>query len=119
VTPVLCAKYLEKDVDSYCVNRPAPKEAKPNNWLFDGVLSKRPDLIRAKLGGRWLTTHYRPGDFIMFGMALVHAGLDNHTCRLRLSSDSRYQKASEPIDERWVGENPPGHGPHVSKGVIC
>jgi hypothetical protein len=119
VTPVRCANYLKKDVDTYCVNRPAPNTPKPNSWLFDGTLSKRPDLIRAKLGGRWLTANYQPGDFIMFGMALVHAGLDNHTHRLRLSSDSRYQKASEPADERWIGENPPGHGPHVHKGVIC
>jgi hypothetical protein len=119
VTPVMCANYLKKDVDSYCTNRPQSKTPKPNNWLFDGALSKRPDLLRAKLGGRWLTTHYQPGDFIMFGMGMVHAGMDNHTHRLRLSSDSRYQKAGDPADERWIGENPPGHGPHVHKGVIC
>jgi len=50
---------------------------------------------------------------------MIHASLDNQTNRFRLSSDSRYQLASEPADERWIGDKPPGHGPHVSKGVIC
>ena len=53
-------------------------------------------------------------------MFLVHASLDNQTeNRLRISSDSRYQRASEPIDERWVGANPPGHGPNGKRGLIC
>ena len=53
-------------------------------------------------------------------MLTVHAALDNQVPdSLRLSSDSRYQKASEPIDERWVGENPPGHGPDGKVGLVC
>jgi hypothetical protein len=52
-------------------------------------------------------------------MDLVHGGLDNRSHRLRLSSDSRYQLASEPIDERWVGENPPGHGSAGKRGRVC
>jgi len=31
--------------------------------------------------------------------------------RLRISTDTRYQLASEPADERWSGEEPIGHGP--------
>ena len=55
-----------------------------------------------------------------FGMFLVHASLDNRTPdRIRLSSDSRYQRASEPIDERWVGPNPPGHSAAGKLGRIC
>ena len=43
-------------------------------------------------------------------MFLVHASLDNRTPnRLRISSDSRYQRASDPIDDRWIGVKPPGH----------
>ena len=33
--------------------------------------------------------------------------------------DSRYQLSSEPIDERWVGERPDGHGPGGKKAMIC
>ena len=63
---------------------------------------------------------YKAGDLLTFNMLTVHAALDNRVPdSLRLSSDSRYQKASEPIDERWVGENPPGHGPDGKVGLVC
>ncbi|NBX48033.1 MAG: phytanoyl-CoA dioxygenase, partial [Chloroflexi bacterium] len=55
-----------------------------------------------------------------FNMVLVHASLDNQSAdRLRLSSDSRYQRASEPADERWIGIDPPAHGPQSARPVIC
>jgi hypothetical protein len=51
-------------------------------------------------------------------MFTMHASLVNLSDRYRLSSDTRYQLASEPVDERWVGEKPKGHygwnaGPQV------
>jgi hypothetical protein len=50
----------------------------------------------------------------------VHASLDNSTAdRMRFSSDSRYQPASLPADERWVGANPVGHGLAGKRGRIC
>jgi hypothetical protein len=53
-------------------------------------------------------------------MFLVHASLDNRTAnRLRLSSDCRYQRASEPVDDRWVGAQPPGHGTAGKRGRVC
>ena len=52
-------------------------------------------------------------------MATVHASLDNHSNRFRLSSDSRYQLASEPADERWIGENPIAHGVAGKRSKIC
>jgi hypothetical protein len=52
-------------------------------------------------------------------MFTVHTSLDNHSDRIRISSDTRYQLASEPVDERWVGEQPPGHGPSIKQGMIC
>ena len=46
----------------------------------------------------------RAGDLLLFGMYLVHASLDNTSPdRIRLSTDTRYQRASDPVDERWVG----------------
>ena len=75
--------------------------------------------LREKLGGRWLTADFKAGDFLTFGMATVHASLDNQSTRLRLSSDSRYQLASEPADERWIGSNPIAHGPAGKKGKVC
>ena len=42
-------------------------------------------------------------------MHLMHASLTNTSNRYRLSCDTRYQLASEPMDERWVGEKPKAH----------
>ena len=86
---------------------------------WDGRLSSDPVTLRAKLGGRWLSTNFQAGDVLTFGMATVHASLDNQSNRFRLSSDSRYQLASEPADPRWTGANPVGHGPAGKIGKIC
>lgn len=59
---------------------------------------------------RLLTTAFQPGDVLIFGMTILHGSLDNHSPigRARLSSDVRWQPASDPIDPRYVGPNPPG-----------
>lgn len=117
----LLENYVYRDVDTFCENKPdQAQRAKDGGWTFTGTLSHNPPVVRNKFGGRWLTTEFEPGDFITFGMFLVHASLDNRTTnRLRISSDSRYQRASEPIDERWVGPNPPGHALAGKRGRIC
>ncbi len=114
--------YLEVDVDAYCENRPrqVEKVVQRNGWSHPGFLSKNPATLRAKLGGRWLTApDWNMGDFITFGMTVVHGGLDNQTDRLRLSSDTRYQRASQPIDERWIGENPIANTVAGKRGRVC
>jgi ectoine hydroxylase-related dioxygenase (phytanoyl-CoA dioxygenase family) len=112
--------YLSRDVDSYCSNRPGADAAKKtDNFLWDGALSKNPVSLQAKLGGRWLTAEFRAGDVVTFGMTTVHGSLDNQTDRIRLSSDCRYQLASEQIDNRWVGAVPPGHSRAGKMGRVC
>lgn len=117
----LLQNYVYRDVDAFCENKPKEAaKAKEGGWTFTGTLSHNPPVVRDKFGGRWLTTEFRAGDFITFGMFLVHASLDNRSeNRLRISSDARYQRASEPIDERWVGINPPGHTSAGKRGRIC
>ncbi|ADV83035.1 phytanoyl-CoA dioxygenase family protein [Terriglobus saanensis] len=109
--------YGAKDVDSYCENDPSDGARMANG--YNGWLSESPTEIRRQLGGRWLVSEYEAGDVVIFSVDLVHGGMDNRSNHLRLSSDSRYQLASEPIDERWVGENPPGHGSAGKRGRIC
>jgi len=77
-----------------------------------GWLGKNVTKIQSELGGRWLTTEFRAGDFLAFGMFQLHCSLDNKSPvnRIRLSTDTRYQLASEPADERWIGDDPFGHG---------
>lgn len=117
----LLENYVYRDVDAFCANKPEQTaRAKDGGWTFTGTLSHNPPSVRNKFGGRWLSTEFEAGDFITFGMFLVHASLDNRTSdRLRISSDCRYQRASEPIDERWVGAKPPGHSTAGKRGRIC
>lgn len=109
--------YGQRDVDSYCENRP-DDVARTANGL-NGWLSTDPAKLQRGLQGRWLTAEYELGDVLIFNMYIVHAALDNRSTRFRLSSDSRYQLASEPVDERWVGANPVGHGRAGKRGRIC
>lgn len=119
----LKANYGSKDVDTFCTNRRGEEytamggggNISPGGWL-----SRTPAKLRERLGGRWLTSpEYRAGDLLIITMFTVHASLDNHSKHIRLSSDTRYQLASEPVDERWIGENPIGHGPAGKRGMIC
>jgi len=115
--------YLERDVDTYCSNSPDQKkiqEAIRKGWYkWDGSLSKDPVSLRNKLGGRWLTTDFEAGDLLTFTMHTVHGSIDNKSEHIRISSDSRYQPASLPADERWIGEKPPGHSYAIKRGRIC
>ena len=114
--------YLEVDVDLYCENQPkqVEKVVAKGGWSHPGWLTFNPTVLRERLGGRWLTaTNWQPGDFLTFPMTMVHASLDNQTNRVRLSSDTRYQRASQPADPRWIGADPAGHGPRAKQGMIC
>lgn len=52
---------------------------------------------------RWLTADYRAGDVVVHSAHIIHASTDNvePSGRIRLSTDIRYQRVSEPIDWRW------------------
>lgn len=76
---------------------------------IDGWLSRDPQELIEKFGGKWATTDFRAGDAIFFGMHLLHSSTENRTNRFRISCDTRYQLASEPVDERWIGTSPKGH----------
>ena len=126
--------YLQQDVDSYCENGPNAAKVKSgelrwehydgsfNNW--GGDITDNPVAVRETLEGRWLTAkEYGMGDVLIFTMQTVHASLDNQTRALRLSTDTRYQRADEPADERWVigpeGAAPRRHGLASKRGRIC
>jgi hypothetical protein len=116
----LLRNYLSRDVDSYCTNRPGADKAQiSDSFLWDGKLAKDPVSLRKKLGGRWLTAEFAAGDMVTFSVTLVHASLDNQTDEVRLSSDSRYQRANEAVDDRWVGVDPAGHSRAGKRGRIC
>ena len=113
--------YCTMDVDARCGNRTGPAALDAWQKRRGGWLSRDPNQVQRSLGGRWLTSPaYRAGDVVLFSVFTVHAGLDNQTTdRIRLSSDTRYQLASEPADDRWIGDNPVGHGSGGKKVLIC
>ena len=115
--------YGRKDVDKFCSNRREEGYTGMGgggNIRANGMLTGQPAKLRANLGGRWLTRpDYRAGDLLVFSILTIHAGLDNTTTRVRLSSDSRYQPAADPADERWIGADPIAHGPAAKRPMIC
>lgn len=74
-----------------------------------GWFSQDPQEIIDKFGGQWKTAEFRAGDVLTFGMYTLHASTTNTTDKWRLSCDVRFQPAADPVDERWVGENPVNH----------
>ena len=116
-------KYRKGDVDTVCTNKPARESQDIHGWigpLGDGKLSDNPAQLQADLGLPWITAeHYRPGDVVVFSIDTIHGSLDNRSDRIRMSTDTRYQRADEPADERWVGDDPIGHGPEARKDLIC
>jgi len=114
--------YGRKDVDAYCVNKRGEgftKMGGGGNIAASGWLSNDAVKLRERLGGRWLTADFHAGDVLVFSVFTVHTSLDNSSNAIRLSTDSRYQLASEPVDERWIGDHPIGHGPDGKRGMIC
>jgi hypothetical protein len=130
------ADYLRQDVDAYCENGPNGEairtgEMRWEHWRdyaaqkdWSGEITGDALELSEAWGGRWLTApEYRMGDVLIFTLRTVHAGTDNESDTIRLSTDSRYQRADQPIDERWIrgehGEDPIGHGLAAKQGKIC
>ena len=71
--------------------------------------SNDPIELADRYGGQWQTSSFEMGDVLIFGVFTMHGSLDNTSHRFRLSTDTRYQRADEPVDERWIGEDPIAH----------
>jgi ectoine hydroxylase-related dioxygenase (phytanoyl-CoA dioxygenase family) len=110
--------YGSLDVDTFCENHPGVRQTDHHGFPF-GAFSFDPVEVRARFGARWLTADYRAGDLLIFSMYTMHASLDNQHDRIRISTDSRYQPAALPADERWIGEHPIAHGENARVGLIC
>lgn len=115
----LLGRYSQMDVDTACVNADGKSQLNVAGFNGFGAITYDARDLREQFGLRWVTTEFNAGDLLIFSIFTVHASLDNHSDRLRVSSDSRYQLKSEPLDERWIGENPPAHGGKMVKQMIC
>ena len=122
------ADYLRQDVDTYCENGPNADAVRRGDMRWEhwrdrtewnGEITDDPHALAREWNTRWLTADFRMGDVLIFTLRTVHAGTDNEIEPLRLSTDTRYQPADQPIDERWIGEAPIGHGLDAKQGKIC
>ena len=88
-----------------------------SNKKFGGWYTQDPLEVQNQFGGQWQTTDFEAGDLLIFSMHTMHCSLDNRwpDNRIRLTLDTRYQPASEPADERWIGDNPVAHGPAAKR----
>ena len=91
-------------------------ENAPGHFSFD-----LPD-VTDSFGGQWHTTNFRAGDVLIFPALTLHCALDNTTNRYRLSTDTRFQPAADPVDDRFmVNMEPEGtlrHRRQVAEGTI-
>jgi hypothetical protein len=103
----LVQDYVRMDVDK---DRNWTKPRFRHGRLFrGGDYSRNPRAVQRQFKRRWLSTDYLAGDLVLFHAQTMHGSLDNTSDTLRLSADTRFQLASEPADERWVGARPVGH----------
>ena len=74
-----------------------------------GVFTEDSGELVERFGGQWATTSFEPGDAMILGMYILHGSLANASDKFRISCDTRYQPAAEPMDDRWSGDEPRGH----------
>lgn len=77
-----------------------------------GHIEESPMALVQSKNSRFLTSDFKLGDCLIFGMFTAHGSFDNNaqSGRIRLSCDTRFQPAAEAMDERFSGPNPPAHG---------
>ena len=74
--------------------------------LTEAVFTDNPRELLDDFGFTLGTTHFQPGDAIIFGMFMMHSSAPNLSNRYRISIDTRYQPADEETDNRFFfGEN--------------
>lgn len=76
-----------------------------------GHYSRNPPAVQKEFQLRWLSADFEIGDMLIFSAYTMHCALDNNSEFVRLSTDIRYQLASDPVDNRWIGDNPTGNKP--------
>lgn len=75
-----------------------------------GWLTKNLPALAERLNTRWLMADYEAGDMVVHSPYMIHASTMNEDSdgRMRLSTDIRFQRASDTIDPRWQMHWHPG-----------
>ncbi len=80
------------------------------NMNEGGWLTKNVPELADRLNTRWLKADYEAGDMVVHSPYMIHASTvnENPEGRMRLSTDIRFQRASDAIDPRWQTHWYPG-----------
>jgi ectoine hydroxylase-related dioxygenase (phytanoyl-CoA dioxygenase family) len=80
------------------------------NMNEGGWLTKNVPELADRLNTRWLMADYEAGDMVVHSPYMIHASTRNESPdgRMRLSTDIRFQRASDRIDPRWQNHWHPG-----------
>jgi ectoine hydroxylase-related dioxygenase (phytanoyl-CoA dioxygenase family) len=80
------------------------------NMNEGGWLTKNVPELAERLNTRWLMADYEAGDMVVHSPYMIHASTMNESPggRMRLSTDIRFQRASDKIDPRWQNHWHPG-----------
>ncbi|MBE7462207.1 MAG: phytanoyl-CoA dioxygenase family protein [Planctomycetes bacterium] len=97
------------NLESYAKLRATYGKMDVDRDKVQGWFSDDPVEMVDRFGGRFATTEFRMGDVLIFGMYTMHGSITNQKDRYRLSCDTRYQPLKDPVDERWIGQNPIAH----------
>ena len=82
---------------------PAERITAYSQYMAGGWLSRDLRALAQDADLRWLVADYAAGDMVVHSPYMVHASTMNTDAarRIRLSADIRYQRAADPIDQRW------------------
>lgn len=75
------------------------RNMRESGWVSTNLV----DMVE-RFQSRWLIADYEAGDMVIHSPYMIHAATQNHDPleRMRLSTDIRFQRADNPIDQRWA-----------------
>lgn len=82
-----------------------------------GWFTEDPTEISARFGCDWKTESFSAGDVLIFTSRTIHMSTKNTSEMLRVSCDTRWQRADQPIDPRYIGEEFPWLGEAPKHGL--
>ena len=75
------------------------RNMRENGWISTNLVE-----MADRFNSRWLIADYEAGDMVVHSPYMIHAASQNHDPlnRMRLSTDIRYQRINDLIDQRWA-----------------
>lgn len=81
------------------------RNMRANGWISTNLVE-----MAERFQSRWLVADYEAGDMVIHSPYMIHAATLNNdpSYRTRLSTDIRFQRIDDEIDQRWAKDWTPG-----------